>query len=303
MTTGSAVVSQRKIGSIHDGREKVFTCQMHITEACGKWRMLPPDMPDDEVANLPDKWFCKDNVHDPDRSFCEAEEQNGLWYAYHWENCMKESQGLTPYVAPTSNDHSFDKFAKRDGVLETLLERCERSLGDSSKTTINSWISKYSFSKETIKDAEAEEATKVSSQSEKTSPKKKNQTKLSPRKASPKKPTDGSTTKVNNNEKEVEGSISGGQIAITLVSSDEEQKENQSKQSPAAVGSAKKPNVKEEQNVSAKRVIDEEGAAAGEKRKSPQQSSRRTKSCKPNTPVKTPSKEPETIDLLDSDED
>ena len=28
--------------------------------ACGKWRMLPPDMPADVVENLPEDWYCKD---------------------------------------------------------------------------------------------------------------------------------------------------------------------------------------------------------------------------------------------------
>lgn len=275
------VIDEKNIERLYNRRE-LDLMQENDTwvscEACKKWRMLSPDMPDDEVANLPDKWYCRDNIHDPDRSFCEAPTQNALWYAYHWENRMKESQGLAPYVAPTSDDHSFDKFAKRDEVLEALLERCERSSGDNSKTTINSWISKYYFSKEAIKDAEVDEA--------KTSPTKKKHCASpmkSPRKSSPKKTT---------TPKEKVESIAGDRIPKKRLSSGGEQKENQPKRSPAVAGCAEKSNVKEEK-----------GEAAGQKRKSPQQNTVRAKTCKPNTPIKTPSKDPEVIDLIDSDED
>lgn len=275
-------------------------------ESCNKWRMLPPDMPDDEVANLPEKWYCKYNVHDPDRSTCDAPVRDALWYAFHWENRKKEIQGIAPYVAPTNTGDSFNKLAKRDVVLETLLSRCEGSSNESGKKTINSWIAKYSFSKETIKDAEDEEV-KNTDRKPITSPKKKkaaaSPSRVSPRK-SPKKSNAAASTSDNVDERspsQPAASVILGRIPQKRPSS--AQKENLSNQSSSAAGNCtKNSHVKVEQIRSPKTQLStDEKVASGRKRKSPQESSEKKKSPKLNTP--SANKEPETIDLLDSDED
>ena len=60
---------------------------------------------------------------------------------------------MAPFVVPQSNDTTFEIFAKRDVVLQTLLERCESASTGGNAKSINSWISKYSFSNETIQDS------------------------------------------------------------------------------------------------------------------------------------------------------
>lgn len=230
------------------------------------------------------------SVHDPDRSFCDAPEQTSLWYAHFWENRSRsESQGLTPFVAPKSNDCDFERYANRDVVLTTLLSRFERSSTVNSKQKTNSWISKYSFSKETIQDAEDE--TTVASKTTTNSPKKKKQTSL-PTRSSPRKPTTGSPKKEKDSivEPDSAPSPSPGRIPRKTDKS----KENRPSQ-PAE--SDKKSIVKQEHCQTTNE------SAAGQKRKSPQEPSGKNKSSKPNSGITEPINAPETIDLLDSDTD
>ena len=59
----SLIVDEKNIERLFSRRE-MDLLQENDTwvscEACNQWRMLPPDVPDDEVANLPEKWYCKD---------------------------------------------------------------------------------------------------------------------------------------------------------------------------------------------------------------------------------------------------
>jgi hypothetical protein len=142
-------------------------------------------------------------VHDPDRSSCDAAEEDGQWYAHFWEARRKQEQGdsLTPFTAPKSSNEALQRFTKRDVVLQTLLSRCE---GTSAKVkqTINSWVSKYDFSKETVEAAEADDAeearNKAAAQKAKvSSPKKKKQVEAKqPSRASPRKSRASSPKKV-----------------------------------------------------------------------------------------------------------
>ena len=53
---------------------------------CGKWRMLPPDISAEEVEALPDVWTCADNIWDPARSNCNAEECTARWMLEYYEH-------------------------------------------------------------------------------------------------------------------------------------------------------------------------------------------------------------------------
>lgn len=267
-----------------------------------RWRMLPPDVPDDEVANLPEKWYCKDNIHDPDRSFCDAPVESSYWYAHYWENRMKESQeGLTPFVAPKGNDQ-FEEVAERDVVLHSLLSRCEGSSTANSKQTTNTWISKYAFSKETVLDAEAKKDKTTKSKAE-ASPKKKKQVTL-PTRSSPRKTAVSSNKKAN----------------MHSVPEEETKKETATPSSqPTASPSIGRKSSSSQQGVTPELVRLKENSVnhtaasftsspeeqicspikSGQKRKSPQQPPETNKSPKSTQT----SKIPETIDLLDSDSD
>ena len=80
---------------------------------------------------------------------------------------------MTPFVAPTSNNQSLERFAKRDLVLQTLLSRSEGTARKSATQTTNSWISKYAFSKETVQAADELEAKAQPNKVKSSSPKKK----------------------------------------------------------------------------------------------------------------------------------
>jgi len=58
--------------------------------ACGKWRMLPPDISAEEVEALPDEWYCKDNIWDPARSTCNAEERSAVYMVKYYERKKRE---------------------------------------------------------------------------------------------------------------------------------------------------------------------------------------------------------------------
>ena len=57
---------------------------------CGKYRMLPPDISAEEVEALPDEWYCKDNIWDPARSTCNAEERSATWMVKYYERKKRE---------------------------------------------------------------------------------------------------------------------------------------------------------------------------------------------------------------------
>ena len=59
---------------------------------CGKWRMLPPDISAEEVEALPDVWTCADNIWDPARSNCNAEERTAMWMFRYYERRRQEEE-------------------------------------------------------------------------------------------------------------------------------------------------------------------------------------------------------------------
>lgn len=215
---------------------------------------------------------------------------------------MKESQGIAPYVTPANTDDAFNKLVKRDVVLETLLSRFERTSTESGKKAINSWIAKYSFSQETIQDAEMDEAKKAAARAAATAASVKKPV-ASPRIKSPKKSPTKASSIIETGAEQQQAASSIGRIPKKRSSSDGVQKENFSNQS-SSTKETKKSNLKEELASPAKRLP---GAkhAAGQKRKSPQESPAKNKCSKLDLSSKpAASQEREVIDLLhDSDED
>ncbi|KAL7551147.1 hypothetical protein ACHAWF_014350 [Thalassiosira exigua] len=59
-------------------------------DGCGKWRLLPPSMPKDSAKNKEDKWYCKDNIYDKDRSNCNAEERPTWWMTSYFDHRANE---------------------------------------------------------------------------------------------------------------------------------------------------------------------------------------------------------------------
>lgn len=60
--------------------------------ACGKWRMLPPDLSVEEVEAVPRIWTCVDNRWDPERSDCNAPEQNAKFMVIHYDRVRREEE-------------------------------------------------------------------------------------------------------------------------------------------------------------------------------------------------------------------
>jgi len=126
--------------------------------ACNKWRMLPTSTSEEVVANLPDEWYCKDNIYDPDRSNCAAEERTGAWMVSFYERRAREesgihllsqdSQGPQQEKSKTDITSAFAKrhheYTERDEVLQILLERSEETGKDTSSGKMR-WVSKWDF--------------------------------------------------------------------------------------------------------------------------------------------------------------
>ncbi|EED89286.1 hypothetical protein THAPSDRAFT_263996, partial [Thalassiosira pseudonana CCMP1335] len=138
-------------------------------DACYVYRMLPPDLPDEE-ADLPDMWYCKDNKWDPDRSFCEAPEQDSYWYANFWaaqklSQSQQEGKQATVFdSASPADERRIEQGTQRDVVLQALIARSEgeasgtNGVTSSDQHVTKTWISKIDFSKDTILEHEAEVA-------------------------------------------------------------------------------------------------------------------------------------------------
>ena len=75
-----------------DDEEKLVEDRWIGCEACGKYRMLPPDISAEEVEALPDEWYCKDNIWDPARSNCNAEERSAVWMVKYYERKKREEE-------------------------------------------------------------------------------------------------------------------------------------------------------------------------------------------------------------------
>ena len=147
--------------------------------ACGKWRMLPPGISSEEVDALPDTWYCKENVWDPPRSTCNAEERSALWMVKYYERRKREEDedyvqsqgslhgGSQPHggsqsqpqpqgFQPTTSDgldEKINEYTERDEVLQALISRSEEkkttSTPSNSASSASSgkmrWVSKWDF--------------------------------------------------------------------------------------------------------------------------------------------------------------
>jgi hypothetical protein len=111
---------------------------------CEKWRMLPPEA---DVMNLPEKWFCRLNVFDPDRSYCEADEKDKEFYASLFAgrhlmegSVMEHSDTLAINVPGISNVKEAETLAytKRDIILSHLVEIMSGSL-DTAVPSVVDW--------------------------------------------------------------------------------------------------------------------------------------------------------------------
>jgi len=128
-------------------------------DTCDKWRMLPPEA---DVANLPDKWYCHLNIHDPDRSTCDALEVDDKFYdaffaSRYLENGALNQSSSTLIQAENSTSSRKDEaeifeWTKRDDILSHLLDCFSKEKdgdrrkrhGDDIKSN-NGLISKYYF--------------------------------------------------------------------------------------------------------------------------------------------------------------
>ena len=82
----------RTLGWDPNGRLKEVEDTWVICENCGKSRMLPPDISAEEVRALPDIWVCANNAWDPERSNCNAPEQNARFMIEYYERRRRRRQ-------------------------------------------------------------------------------------------------------------------------------------------------------------------------------------------------------------------
>ena len=82
----------RTLGWDPNGRLKEVEDTWVICENCGKSRMLPPDISAEEVRALPDIWVCANNTWDPERSNCNAPEQNARFMIEYYERRRRRRQ-------------------------------------------------------------------------------------------------------------------------------------------------------------------------------------------------------------------
>lgn len=142
--------------------------------ACNKWRMLPTDISAEIVENLPDEWYCKDNIYDPDRSVCDAEERTGKWMVHFFAHRAREEDGVysqsqvslgekgTTDIIPAF-DERHHEYTERDAVLGTLVMRSEEKKTASTSSGKMRWVSKWDFTfnkNEKLEPAQDEETAK-----------------------------------------------------------------------------------------------------------------------------------------------
>jgi len=133
---------------------------------CNKWRMLPPDISAEEVECLPDEWYCEDNIWDPSRSSCSAEERSATWMVSFFErrareadDAFVESQGFISSTKASAEarpifDRRHQEYTERDTVLQNLIDRSEETTSSSGKKT---WVSKWDFNFDKIEEIESAE--------------------------------------------------------------------------------------------------------------------------------------------------
>lgn len=107
---------------------------------------------------------------DPDRSFCEAPEQDSYWYANFWaaqklSQSQQEGKQATVFdSASPADERRIEQGTQRDVVLQALIARSEgeasgtNGVTSSDQHVTKTWISKIDFSKDTILEHEAEVA-------------------------------------------------------------------------------------------------------------------------------------------------
>merc|ERR1712194_458182 len=125
--------------------------------ACNKWRMLPNHTPAEVVENLPDEWYCKDNIYDLDRSVCAAKERQGPWMVEYFERRRaREEAGVDSQSQVSQGEEgtadmipAFDKrhheYLVRDEVLDTLIQRAEGKKTATTSSGKMTWVSKWDF--------------------------------------------------------------------------------------------------------------------------------------------------------------
>jgi hypothetical protein len=136
---------------------------------CNKWRMLPPDISAEEVECLPDEWYCEDNIWDPARSTCAAEERSALWMVSFFERRAREaddayveSQGFISTTKATAEarpvfDRRHQEYTERDTVLQNLIDRSEDTTANTSSSGKKTWVSKWDFNFDKIEEIESAE--------------------------------------------------------------------------------------------------------------------------------------------------
>merc|ERR1712194_95185 len=188
--------------------------------ACNKWRMLPNHTPAEVVENLPDEWYCKDNIYDLDRSVCAAKERQGPWMVEYFERRRaREEAGVDSQSQVSQGEEgtadmipAFDErhheYLVRDEVLDTLIQRAEGKKTATTSSGKMTWVSKWDFDfgkTEKLEPAQNGEAAKspIKKSPIKKSPIKKSLIKQSPITKSPtrnsptnKSPAKESSTKV-----------------------------------------------------------------------------------------------------------
>jgi len=130
--------------------------------------MLPNYISAEEVENLPEEWYCKDNIYDPDRSHCDAEEKEGPWMVRFFAACRtreeaglhsqsqvsKDEKGGTdtiPIVDQSATDmipavdQRHHEYTVRDEVLGALVERYEERTSATTSSGKMRWVSKWDF--------------------------------------------------------------------------------------------------------------------------------------------------------------
>mmetsp|Transcript_24282 Transcript_24282/g.51509 ORF Transcript_24282/g.51509 Transcript_24282/m.51509 type:complete len:1060 (+) Transcript_24282:126-3305(+) len=126
-----------------DSQRDVVEDTWVICDACGKWRMLPPGRVDEISTTIPDKWYCKDNTFDKDRSSCDAKERDKWWMTRHYERCARiescriNAHSTNPAAALCSVKNNGKGEENFYGLNEVIEIDCEAEINDSGHSIEN----------------------------------------------------------------------------------------------------------------------------------------------------------------------
>jgi hypothetical protein len=143
--------------------------------------MLPAEA---DIANLPDNWYCYQNTYDPERSSCDAPEEDERFYiAFFAKRCLpmdgqNEPSLDSPVVEETTlanvDDAETLALIKRDDILTHLLDHVSKDkdgnirMGNEKDAKMrNGLISKYYFHDSLFRDQDVN-VSKCSSQNQVT---------------------------------------------------------------------------------------------------------------------------------------